>query len=237
MGSNLSVTNLATSEIPMPTALAESCLTVNGVAIPLLLVSGNQINAQLPFNIDGNSQMVLRTPGGVSDNMNFTILPTAPSVFRTTSADGVEMVSVVRAVNNELVSDSNPVQAGDDLIIYATGLGQVSPQVSTGDAGPSDPLAWAAIQPDVTLGGARLAVDFAGLSPGRVGVYQINVRVPGNVPGSGNLPLTIQQGGSSTAISLQVTDQPLTAEQAAARCGGNLRDCRQGSGFAKVFGK
>ncbi len=202
MGTNLSPTNIATSQTPMSTALGESCLTVNGIAIPLLLVSGSQINAQLPFNIDGNSQMVLRTPGGVSDNMNFTILPTAPSVFRASGA-----ASVFRAVNNELVSDANPIQAGDELVIYATGLGRTSPAVATGAAAPSNPLAAAMVQPNVALDGAPLIVDYAGLMPGGVGVYQINVRAPGIVNSGSSVPLTIQQGGGSTTVTLQVAGQ------------------------------
>src|SRR5207245_1662139 len=36
-GRNLSMLNVATSEIPLPTAVAESCLSVNGVAIPIVL--------------------------------------------------------------------------------------------------------------------------------------------------------------------------------------------------------
>jgi uncharacterized protein (TIGR03437 family) len=204
MGANLSLTNIATSEIPTPTALGDSCLTVNGIAIPLLLVSSKQINAQLPFNVDGNSQMVLRTPGGVSDNMNFNILQTAPSVFRT-STPAADSASVFRAANNGLVSDSNPVQSGDDLIIYATG--RTSPAVATGTAAPSEPLAAAMVQPDVTLDGVPLIVDYAGLTPGGIGVYQINVRVPGGVTPGSRVPLTIQQGGSATTVTLQVADQ------------------------------
>jgi uncharacterized protein (TIGR03437 family) len=205
MGMNLSPINVASSQTPMSTALADSCLMVNGIAIPLELVSATQITAQLPFNIDGSSQMVLHTPGGVSDNMNFTILTTAPSVFRATV--GGDTPSVFRAANNALVSEANPVQAGDELIIYATGLGRTSPAVVTGAAAPSDPLAAAMIQPDVALDGAPLVVDYAGLTPGGVGVYQINVRVPGRVNPGSSVPLTIQQGGSSTTVTLQVADQ------------------------------
>jgi uncharacterized protein (TIGR03437 family) len=205
-GSNLALTNLATSEIPMPTALGASCLTVNGIAIPLLLVSSSQINAQLPFNVEGNAQMVLRAPGGVSNNMNFTIQPTAPSVFRA-SAPGIDTASVFRAANNALVSDANPIQAGDELIVYATGLGRTSPAVDTGAAAPSNPLAVAMVQPDVTLDGAPLAVDYAGLMPGGVGVYQIQVRVPGNINPGSSVPLTIQQGGYATTVALQVAAQ------------------------------
>jgi len=72
-GQQMAPLNLATRETPLPTAIAESCLTVNGVAVPMLFVSPQQINGQLPFNVDGNAQMTLRTPGGVSDNFNFGI--------------------------------------------------------------------------------------------------------------------------------------------------------------------
>jgi uncharacterized protein (TIGR03437 family) len=201
MGTGLSLTNIATSQVPTPTALGQSCLTVNGVATPLLLVSATQINAQLPFNIDGISQMVLHTPGGVSNNLNFTILPTAPSVFRAADASP----SVFRSANGAIVSDSNPVQAGDELVIYATGLGKTSPAVAAGAGAPANALAM--VQPNVALGGMPLGVDFAGLSAGAVGVYEIHVRVPGSVNGGEGVPLTIEQGGSSTMVNLQVAGQ------------------------------
>ena len=204
VGTDLSLVNLATQEIPVPTALGESCLSVNGIAMPIVMVSSTLINAQLPFNVDGRSQIVLRTPGGASDNLNVTILPNAPSVFRTTSAGGSDPVAAVyRAENNELVSDSNPVRAGDSLVIYATGLGRTSPAVDTGDAAPSEPLASATTQPDVTLSGDPLSVDYAGLTPGGVGVYQINVKVA-DVPGNGTADLSIRQGNGHTTVTIQV---------------------------------
>ena len=102
-GQQMAPVNLATKEIPLPTALAESCLTVNGVPVPVLFVSSGQINGQLPFNVDGNAQMTLRTPGGISDNFNFSILPAAPSIFRTGSA-GPEtgLATITRADNGEV---------------------------------------------------------------------------------------------------------------------------------------
>jgi len=174
---------------------------------PLLFVSGTQINAQLPFNTDGNSQIVLRTPGGVSDNLNVTIQPNAPSVFRASINGGAEQAAIVfRAENYELVSESNPVRSGDDLVIYATGLGKTLPAVETGDAAPFEPLARAATQPDVALGGTPLSVDFAGLTPGGVGVYQINVKVSGALTSGSSVPLTIRQGSGETTINVQVAE-------------------------------
>ena len=204
-GQQMSPVNLATRELPLPTALGESCLTVNGIPLPMLFVSSTQINGQLPFSVDGNASMTLRTPGGVSDNFNFTILPAAPSIFRTGSAGPLTgLATVTRAVNNELVTATNPVHPKDSLTIYATGLGRTSPPVDSGLAAPSDPLTSAVIVPQITLGGMPLDLQYAGLAPGYVGVYQINVTVPGNVPLGLDIPLVINQGSSATSLSVRV---------------------------------
>ncbi|MEI9811244.1 MAG: IPT/TIG domain-containing protein [Acidobacteriota bacterium] len=53
-GTNLNPTNVATKEIPLPTALGDSCLTVNGQPVPILFVSPTQVNGQMPYQAVGN---------------------------------------------------------------------------------------------------------------------------------------------------------------------------------------
>jgi uncharacterized protein (TIGR03437 family) len=201
-GSQMAPVNMATKEIPLPTALADSCLTVNGVPVPVLFVSGGQINGQLPFNVDGNAQMTLRTPGGISDNFNFSILPAAPSIFR--SGTGGSLATITRADNGEFITPTNPIHYGDSITIWATGLGRTNPPIDTGMAAPSDPLPSAVIAPTVLLGGAALRIDYAGLVPGSVGLYQINATVPPGVQQGLEIPLVISQGGSSTTLTVRV---------------------------------
>src|ERR1022692_3821265 len=204
-GQQMSPVNLATSEIPLPTALGESCLTVNGVAVPVLFVSSQQINGQLPFNVDGNAQMTLRTPGGISDNFNFSILPAAPSVFRSgVAGPDTGIPTITRADNGQLITPTNPVHPGDSIVIWATGLGHTSPAIDSGLPAPSDPLPFAVIHPIVTLGGVGLDILYAGLTPGSVGLNQINATVPKSVPLGLSLPLVISQGGSSTTLYVRV---------------------------------
>jgi uncharacterized protein (TIGR03437 family) len=205
-GSQLSPVNVATRELPLPTALGESCLTLNGIPMPVLFVSATQINAQLPFNVDGNATLVLRTPGGVSDALNFTMRPAAPSVFRSaTAGPDNDLPTIFRARDNTLITLSNPVHYEDELVIYLTGMGRTMPAVETGAAAPSEPLAEALIKPQVTLGGVDLPVGYAGLTPGEVGVYQIHTKVPfRGVPQGFDIPLTIVQGGTSTTIPVRV---------------------------------
>ncbi len=205
VGRNLSLVNAATQEMPLPTFLGESCLTVNGVLVPMVLISPTQINAQLPFSVSGSGTMILRSPGGVSNSFRFTIQPGAPAVFRTgVAGDQQGLPTVVRARNNQLVTLSNPIHPEDTIVIYLTGLGVTSPAVADGHPGPRDPLAAAVNKPVVTLGGVELPILFAGLTPGQVGVYQINAQVPYWAPLGMDVPLRIQQGGQQTALMVRV---------------------------------
>lgn len=206
-GRNLSPVNVATREMPLPTALGESCLTVNGVPVPVLFVSPTQINAQLPFQTDGNVTMILRTPGGVSDNFNLTILPGAPGIFRSGPVGAFEEApTIYRQVNGEVVTPSNPIHRNDFITIYLTGLGRTNPAIEAGIPAPSEPLAAVIQTPDVTLGGVPLRVDFAGLAPGQVGVYQINAWVPRTVPVGMSIPLKVTQSGQSASFDVRVVE-------------------------------
>ncbi len=206
-GADLSPVNLATKEVPLPTALGDSCLTVNGLPVPLIFTSPTQINAQLPFQATGEVTLILRTPGGVSDNYNLVIQAGAPSVFRASVENYDSLIpTVIRNANATIATTSNPVHHGDSLTIYLTGLGQTSPALEAGLPGPIDPLAIALVVPVVTLGGVSLPVSYAGLTPGEVGVYQINVTVPRNTPTGIGVPLSITQGSGATSFNVRVVE-------------------------------
>jgi uncharacterized protein (TIGR03437 family) len=204
-GSQLSAVNVATSEVPVPTVLGDSCLTVNGVPVPMLLASPKQINAQLPFEVEGAATLVLHTPGGTSNNFDLTVVPAAQSVFRNGVAGPQSGIpTVYRSKNNQLVTPANPIHRGEGIVIYATGLGLTLPAVATGFAASASPPAVAIDQPDVSLGGLSLPLYFAGLAPGEVGVYEIHALVPGWAPTGMQVPLTITQGPSSTTLTVRV---------------------------------
>jgi uncharacterized protein (TIGR03437 family) len=207
-GTNLSPVNMASSEIPLPTALANSCLSVNGLPVPILFVSPDQVNAQIPVQAIGDVTLILRTPGGQSNNYNLVIEPNAPSVFLASVGGDTNIPTVVRNDDNELVTPSHPIhrKSNTALVIYLTGLGPTSPAVGTGQPAPSNPLALTLTQPTVTLGGVELPVLFSGLAPGLVGVDQINVSVPFTVPDGMSVPLVITQGSVSTSIPERVVD-------------------------------
>ena len=85
-----------------------------------------------------------------------------------------------------LIGPSNPLPRGQAMVIYATGLGAVtqSGQFSVTKA----PVT-------VVLNGTELPAAFAGLAPGFIGLYQVNVLIPAATPPGLGIPLSLKVGG------------------------------------------
>ncbi len=134
----------------------------------------------------------------MSPDFNFTVSSTAPAVFLN-GTDGLStnLPSVTRAANGLLVTPSNPIHQGDSLTIFAAGLGLTSPAVAAGAVSPAN-LRGGSAQPTVTLNGVALPMTFAGLVPGQIGVYEIQVNVPTYTPQGLSVPLIITQNGRVT---------------------------------------
>ncbi|HEY4086302.1 MAG TPA: hypothetical protein VGM43_10215 [Bryobacteraceae bacterium] len=202
-GQNMSGASFAASQAPLTTGLGNACIGVNGSPIPLLYVSPGQINAQLPFDATGNATLTIHTPAGASNNFPLTVEAAAPSIFVANS--GSETLGlVVRDTNGQLVTPTNPIHPKDAITIYLTGMGQTFPAIPAGAAAPSDPLSRVSQAPTLTIAGMDLAVSYAGLAPGQIGVYQINATVPQAVLTGMSMPLTINQGGAATTLNVRV---------------------------------
>jgi uncharacterized protein (TIGR03437 family) len=182
--------------IPLPLSLAGVSITIGGVPAPILSVSNTagreQINFQVPFEMAAAQSRVSMQVArdGVSGSAAVTVLATQPGVF---TKDGVEGI-VVRLPEYQLVASDQPLDRNGYAYLYAEGLGPVSNPPPTGHGTPGSP--YAMVQSDVrlTVGGAPCEVLFAGLSPGLVGVYQVNFRVASNAP-TGMQDLVVAVGG------------------------------------------
>ena len=105
-------------------------------------------------------------------------------------------------MDSSLITAASPARPGEYIVLYLVGMGQTDNPVASGAASPLDPLSRVILPPVVTLGGNSVpTLLFAGLTPGSVGLYQIDLQVP-DVPVDGNLTLTVSQGGvvSNTTI-------------------------------------
>ncbi|MDX2268108.1 MAG: hypothetical protein NW208_08380, partial [Bryobacter sp.] len=110
----------------------------------------------------------------------------SPGLF-TRNQTGRGAISALNE-DNTVNGPENPLQRGKVLQMFGTGQGFVANAPPDGDAAPTDRLVQTADKPNIAIGGNFLGtevVQFSGLAPGLVGVWQINVRIPDSV-----LPIT-----------------------------------------------
>ena len=97
---------------------------------------------------------------------------------------------------------TSPAHANDALIIYATGLGAVTPAVQSGHDS-LDQLRTTVLTPTILMGNVPSPLLFSGLTPQFPGVYQVNAQVPQVTPGSA-VPLQIQINGVTSPANATI---------------------------------
>lgn len=87
------------------------------------------------------------------------------------------------------------------LILYTTGLGPLTLNLPDGLGAPSNPLADTVDPFQVIVNNEPCTILFSGLTPGLVGVYQVNLQLPNDLPaGNLNIQLLSQYANSQIAI-------------------------------------
>ncbi len=183
------------------TSMAGAQVSVNGTLAPIFYATPTQLGIQIPFELTGTSAQVVVSVGQASTATTATLALVAPGIF-TYTADG-KGAGAITHVNGSAVTTQSPAQPGELVILYATGLGQVVPAVSTGalPVGTSSSVSLATL----TIGGIGVTPDFAGLAGCCVGLNQINARVPVSVSRGDAVPVVLSiNGKSSNTVSIAV---------------------------------
>jgi uncharacterized protein (TIGR03437 family) len=182
----------STSPAPLPTTLGNTQVTIGGRAAPLMSVSPSVLTAQVPFELAPlmQYQVVVNNNGAVGSPASIQLAATDPGLATSTSG----LVSAAH-LNGTPVTASAPAAPAEYIVLTAIGLGLTDSVVPDGAASPASPPANVVDMPTVTIGGQQALVSWAGLQPGAVGVYQINVKVPLTAP-DGNLTLVLLQDGN-----------------------------------------
>ena len=198
------------TSVPLPLSLSGFSLQIGGGSqAPLFYASGSQVNFQVPWELAGLAQTTLAASfnGQVGQAQALKLSPFAPAIF-TYNQQGTAQGLIVDS-NYRLVDASNPAMPGvTTILIYATGLGAVSNPPPTGSPAPSSPLAHTLMTPTVTMGGAPATVQFSGLGPGEVGVYQINAVVPAASASGTAVPVTLSIGGADSNTVTMAVNPP-----------------------------
>lgn len=163
-------------------------------------VSDGQINVQVPWELQGVSSAQMKVSIGDSSSQVVTV-PIAgysPAFFEYPDSSGRQFAAAVS--DRGVIGTANAARRGQFISLYANGLGPVDAQPASGAAAGSDPLSRTRVTPEVTIGGRPAPVQFSGLAPGFVGLYQLNVQVPGDAP-TGVQPVVVTVGGIASKAS------------------------------------
>jgi uncharacterized protein (TIGR03437 family) len=128
----------------------------------------------------------------------------SPGIF-TLDSSGKGQGAVTNAVTGQMAAPATPVARGQYVTIYCSGLGQVRSYPGTGEPAPATADSLTVLLPTVTIGGVSAPVQYSGLEPTFVGLYQVNAQVPASVmPGSAvSLMLSIS-GVNSNTVTIAV---------------------------------
>ena len=198
-----------------PTSLNNVSVTVDGIPAYVDYVSPGQVNVQAPddSHTGAGIAVVLKNGAGSSNTFPMQKNSIAPALLSPSSFDTQGHQWVVAQHSDQsyvgklgLISglQFSPARPGETIVIYGIGFGPVSPAIAAGTiASTTNSLV---NTPTFRFGQTAAKLQYDGLAPGFVGLYQFNVVVP-NVS-SGDVPLVVDAGGAPISQNLYITVGP-----------------------------
>jgi uncharacterized protein (TIGR03437 family) len=181
------------------TTLAGTRVFFGSYAAPITYTSAGQINCIVPYEVGGQSQILMQVQYQVAMSAGTTLqlASAAPGAFTVNSTGSGQTAAANQ--DYSLNSASNAAAKGSYVTIYFTGGGQTNPAGVTGSITGTSVLKWLTQPVSVTVGGVAAAVAFDGAAPTFVdGVLQLNIQLSNNTPSGGSLPVVIQVGNASS---------------------------------------
>ncbi len=212
-GSNLSFEtaglNSDNVSATLPISLGDTHVVIDGSSAPLFFVSPGQINVMIPANkIAGNISVQVVRQSMQGPMVTLALVTASPALF---VSSGYALAQDYNA-HYAVVKPAAPAQAGDVIVLYATGLGGTQPLPALGEIQESPALinGFASGVLQVLLNGKAIdpkTIAYAGLTPGFAGLYQINFLLPSDCPA--NPQIQVAMGGQITPgnVTLAVAGQ------------------------------
>jgi uncharacterized protein (TIGR03437 family) len=213
-GTNLAANtrNWATSDFQgnsAPTTLDGTQVTIAGQSAVVSYISARQVNAQVPLSVSpGSQQITLAAPNGTSVPFTVNVNAAQPGLCQGFQVSGNPFLTAV--VNNTTTYilpaaanvsgvTSRPAHPGEIISFFGIGFGAVTPSPSQGQL--VQQLNQLTTPLEVYFGQTVATVQYAGLAPGFIGLYQFNVVVP-DVPDNDLVPVTFDLGNFAGAPTL-----------------------------------
>ena len=195
-----------------PTSLAGTKVTIGGQPAFIAYAGPGQVNALVPSNVGtGPQQVTVTTAIGTSSPFTVTVNPTAAGMLAPgyLNIGGVQYVGALFSDYQTFVAPpgvipgyvSRRAKPGDVIVIFGIGFGPVTPNIPAGQIYSGNSQLATAPPLQIFFGSTPATLQYSGLAPSLVGVYQLNVVVP-NIAPSDAVPVTFTLGGVNGAQTL-----------------------------------
>ncbi len=152
---------------PLAQSLGGVTVRVGDRLLPLLFVAPDQINAQLPSDLEeGEYRLTVKREGHEEIPARFTVARNAPGLF--TVAAGAQTLALGTHEDGRMISQENPVRNGETLALFGTGFGPYDRRPPDGFAVPRTPAYKVADPVEILVGGRTLEPEWAGAAAGFV---------------------------------------------------------------------
>ncbi len=188
----------------LPIQLAGVTVRVGPLQAPISFVSPEQINVLVPGTLmPGSYDLQVVRDGRAGPIVRVAISDAAPALFQV-NAETV----VASHLDYSLVTGSRPALPGQFVVLWVNGLGPVIPPLGTYTQIPVQ-AAWIQRIGElrILLDGAAVdqsRVQYAGVTPGCAGLYQVNVRLPEGVGSDPEIRIAVGEQVSPPSLRVPV---------------------------------
>jgi uncharacterized protein (TIGR03437 family) len=188
--------NSLPNPIPLPKELADIQVLLNERPLPLYFVSPGQINYLVPFDIPESGtaelQVVRKSLGQILGASTVNLARVSPALFTLDAREAGPLAAVNQ--DGTVNTPANAISRGQVISLYGTGMGPV--QDAPAEGAPAAGLARGVESIRVLIGDSGFVpaenIQYFGLAPGLVGVYQINVKVPDTVAPKADMDVVVE---------------------------------------------
>jgi uncharacterized protein (TIGR03437 family) len=167
------------------TQLSGTTVQFNGTPAPLIYTSAGQVAAQVPDLVAvETAQVTVTYAGRTSASFPIQVSQYAPGVFTLDATGKGQAVALNQ--DGSINTASNPVEVGDVISLFATGLGQDDGSVT------------------VSIGGQPAIFTSSRKIPG---VVQITATIPGEIQSGSAVPVVVQVGNTSSQAGVTIAAQ------------------------------
>jgi uncharacterized protein (TIGR03437 family) len=195
-GVNLAAASEVGPVNPLAQTLAGVVVRLGARILPLIFVSPEQINLQLPHDVEpGAHRLLLQSEGQGETAIDIAVQRNAPGLFH--EIDGGNPLAIATRGDGSRVTRDAPAKRGEEIALLATGLGPYDRAPVAGYAVPAGTICRIADAVEIHSETGIWEAHFAGAAERLAGIDVLRFRIPQEAP-SGLAPLRVAVNGTAS---------------------------------------